>query len=130
MMPFMQHLKVLVADDTSVSRMMLVDALNQIGIRNVALSGDGEQALKSMMASPCHIVLSDFNMPKLDGLQLLKALREYGPTRQTVFILVSGKGDKAIIEEGKKFGLNNFLLKPFTAAALKNCIEAVVGKLV
>ena len=129
-MPYMQHLKVLVADDTSVSRMLLVDSLSQIGIKNVALAGDGEQALKSLMASPCHIVFSDFNMPKLDGLQLLRALREYGPTKQTVFILVTGKGDRALIEEGKKFGLNNFLPKPFTVPALKGCIEAVVGKLV
>ena len=121
-MPYVQHLKVLVADDTSVSRMLLCDGLAQLGIKNVTLAGDGEQALKSMMASPCHIVFSDFNMPKLDGLQLLRSLREYAPTSQTVFILVSGKGDKAIIEQGKKLGLNNFLLKPF--------IEAVAGKLV
>ena len=129
-MPYMQHLKVMVADDTSVSRMLLVDSLSQIGIKNVTLAGDGEQALKSLMASPCHIVFSDFNMLKLDGLQLLRALREYGLTRQTVFILVTGKGDRALIEAGRKFGLNNFLLKPFTVEGLKTCIEAVVGKLV
>lgn len=129
-MPFAQHLKVLVADDTSVSRMLVCDGLNQLGIKNVTLAMDGEQALKSMMASPCHIVFSDFNMPKLDGLQLLKALREYAPTRQAVFILVTGKGDKSLIEEGKKYGLNNFLLKPFTVPQLKGSIEAVCGKLV
>lgn len=129
-MPFMQHLKVMVVDDTSVSRMLLVDSLNEIGIKNIALAGDGEQALNTMMASPCHIVFSDMNMPKLNGLQLLKALREFGPTRQCCFILVTGKGDRAMIEEGKKFGLNNFLAKPFTSATLKAAIEAVVGKLV
>ena len=129
-MPFMQHLKVMVVDDTSVSRMLLVDSLNGIGIKNITLAGDGEQALQLMMASPCHIVFSDMNMPKLNGLQLLKALREYGPTRQCCFILVTGKGDRAMIEEGKKFGLNNFLAKPFTTATLKAAIEAVVGKLV
>ena len=129
-MPFMQHLKVMVVDDTSVSRMLLVDSLNEIGIKNIALAGDGEQALQSMMASPCHIVFSDMNMPKMNGLQLLKALREYGPTRQCCFILVTGKGDRAMIEEGKKFGLNNFLDKPFTATSLRAAIEAVVGKLV
>jgi two-component system chemotaxis response regulator CheY len=129
-MPFMQHLKVMVVDDTSVSRMLLVDSLNEIGIKNIALAGDGEQALQSMMASPCHIVFSDMNMPKMNGLQLLKALREYGPTRQCCFILVTGKGDRAMIEEGKKFGLNNFLAKPFTATSLRAAIEAVVGKLV
>ena len=89
-----------------------------------------EQALQLMMGAPCHIVFSDMNMPKLNGLQLLKALREYAPTRQCCFILVTGKGDRAMIEEGKKYGLNNFLAKPFTTATLKAAIEAVVGKLV
>ncbi|MEY3082234.1 MAG: hypothetical protein RJA94_2219 [Pseudomonadota bacterium] len=129
-MPYMQHLKVMVADDTSVSRMLLVDGLNEIGIKNTVLAADGEQALQLMMSTPCHIVFSDMNMPKLNGLQLLKALREYTPTRQCCFILVTGKGDRAMIEEGKKYGLNNFLAKPFTTATLKAAIEAVVGKLV
>jgi two-component system chemotaxis response regulator CheY len=126
----MQHLKVMVVDDTSVSRMLLVDGLNEIGIKNTVLAADGEQALQLMMAAPCHFVFSDMNMPKLNGLQLLKALREFGPTRQCCFILVTGKGDRAMIEEGKKYGLNNFLAKPFTTATLKAAIEAVVGKLV
>ena len=129
-MPYAKHLKVMVVDDTSVSRMLISDGLATIGIRNVTIAGDGEQALKSMMASPCHMVISDFNMPKLDGLQLLRALREYAPTRQTVFILVTGSGDKALIEQGKKHGLNNFLPKPFTVDGLNSVIEAVIGKLV
>ena len=129
-MPFIQHLKVMVVDDTSVSRMLLVEGLNEIGIKNIVLAADGEQALQLMMGAPCHIVFSDMNMPKLNGLQLLKALREFGPTRQCCFILVTGKGDRAMIEEGKKYGLNNFVAKPFAAANLKAAIEAVVGKLV
>ena len=129
-MPFMQHLKVMVVDDTSVSRMLLVEGLNEIGIKNTVLAADGEQALQLMMQGPCHIVFSDMNMPKLNGLQLLKSLREYAPTRQCCFILVTGKGDRAMIEEGKKYGLNNFLAKPFTTATLKAAIETVVGKLV
>ena len=67
-MPFMQHLKVMVVDDTSVSRMLLVEGLNEIGIKNTVLAADGEQALQLMMAAPCHIVFSDMNMPKLNGL--------------------------------------------------------------
>lgn len=129
-MPFAQHLKVMVVDDTSVSRMLVCDGLNQIGVKNVTIAADGEQALKSMMLSPCHLVVSDYNMPKLDGLQLLRALREYGPTRQVGFILVTGRGDKALIDQGRKFGLNNYLPKPFTTPGLKSAIEAVVGKLV
>lgn len=129
-MAFAQQLKVLVVDDTSVSRMLLVDGLNQIGINNVTMAGDGEQGLKAMMAGPAHLVLSDFNMPKLDGLQFLRALREYAPTRQVGFILVTGRGDKALIDQGRAYGLNNYLPKPFTVPSLKATIEAVVGKLV
>ena len=110
--------------------MLLVDGLNQIGITNVAMAGDGEQGLKAMMAGPSHLVLSDFNMPKLDGLQFLRALREYAPTRQVGFILVTGRGDKALIDQGRAYGLNNYLPKPFTVPSLKATIEAVVGKLV
>lgn len=128
-MPLATQLKVMVVDDTSVSRMLLVDGLTQIGITNVALAKDGEECLKAMMAAPSHLVLSDFNMPKLDGLQLLRALREYTPTKQVGFILVTGRGDKTLIDQARAFGLNNYLPKPFTVPSLKATLEAVVGKL-
>lgn len=128
-MPSMQQLLIMVVDDTSVSRALLTDGLDQIGLKQVKVAKDGEEALKMMVSSPCHLVISDYNMPKVDGLQLLKALRQHGPTSKVGFILVTGKGDKALIDEGKKWGLNNFLAKPFTVPALKACVEAVVGKL-
>ncbi|MEQ1714578.1 MAG: response regulator [Hyphomicrobium sp.] len=128
-MPSMQQLTIIVVDDTSVSRALLTDGLDQIGLKSVKVAKDGEEALKVMMASPCHLVISDYNMPKVDGMQLLRALRSNGPTSKVGFILVTGKGDRALIEEGKKLGLNNFLAKPFSVPALRSCIEAVVGKL-
>ena len=121
-MPAMQQLSILVVDDTSVSRALLTDGLDQV-------AKDGEEGLKMMMTAPCHLVISDFNMPKIDGIQLLRALRQHAPTSKVGFILVTGKGDKALIDEGKKWGLNNFLAKPFSVPQLKTCIEAVVGKL-
>lgn len=129
-MPSMQQLAVMVVDDTSVSRALLTDSLDQIGMKSVKVAKDGEEALKLMIGSPCHLVISDYNMPKMDGLQLLRALRQHGPTSKIGFILVTGKGDRELIEQGKKLGLNNFLAKPFTVPALKSCIEAVVGKLI
>jgi len=128
-MPSAQQLKVLVADDTTVSRMLICDGLWSFGIKDVAVAQDGEQALKSMMASPCHLVISDYNMPKMDGIQLLQALRQYQPTKNVGFILVTGRGDRALIEAGKRFGLNNFLPKPFTNDSLRLCVEQVVGKI-
>jgi two-component system, chemotaxis family, chemotaxis protein CheY len=127
--PFAKHLSVLIVDDTSVSRALICNGLDEVGILNRRIAKDGEEALKSMMATPAHLVISDFNMPKLDGLGLLRALREYAPTRNVGFILVTGSDDRTLIERGRNYGLNNYLPKPFTTQTLRTCIEAVVGKL-
>ena len=120
---------VLVVDDDAAVRYTLRNVLEDAGL-TVDEAEDGEVALAKLAEQSFHLVLTDLRMPKLNGLQLLRALREYQPTRQCCFILVTGKGDRAMIEEGKKYGLNNFLAKPFTTATLKAAIEAVVGKLV
>lgn len=128
-MSFVQHLKVLVVDDTTTSRMLISGALQEMGIRQITLAADGEQALKVMMSTPAHLVISDFNMPKLDGMGLLKALRSYAPTRKTPFIILTGKGDRALVQRAAELGVNNYLTKPFTTASLKQAIEAVIGQL-
>jgi two-component system chemotaxis response regulator CheY len=69
------------------------------------------------------------NMPGLDGLGLLKGLREHKPTSGVGFILVTGSADKTLIERGRAYRLNNYVTKPFTVTSLKGAIEAVVGRL-
>lgn len=128
-MIFKQHFKVLIVDDHRTSRMVICDALGQLGITQISFAVDGEEALKAMMSAPAHMVISDFNMPKLDGLQLLKAIRSYGPTARTPFIILSGHGDKELIQKAAALRVNNFLVKPITVPVLKQAIEAVVGKL-
>ncbi|MGO4832569.1 response regulator [Rhizobiaceae sp. 2RAB30] len=75
-MSLLAQLKILVVDDTTTSRLLLRDALENLGFRQIHVAADGEQALKMMMTAPCHLIISDYNMPKMDGLQLLKAIRE------------------------------------------------------
>ncbi len=128
-MAFKSQLKVMVVDDQRTSRMLIRDALDQIGIQQVVFAVDGEEALKLMMATPCHIIISDFNMPKLDGLQLLKAIRTYPPTKKTPFIILTGRGDKELVQKAAGLGVNNFLVKPITVPVLQKTIEAVVGRL-
>ena len=128
-MSLKDQLRILVVDDTSVSRALICDGLDQLGMKNVSIARDGEEGLVAMRTKPSHLVISDLNMPKLDGLGLLKAVREFEPTKKAGFILVTGRGDNAVIEQGRKYGLNNFLAKPFTVATLKASIEAVVGRL-
>ena len=128
-MSILQKLEIMVVDDTSVSRMLITEALAEIGVKNISMAKDGKQALAALMAKPVHLVISDMNMPGLDGLGLLKALREFKPTSKIGFILLTGSADKSLIERGRQFGLNNFIAKPFSTKAVKAAIEAVVGKL-
>ncbi|WAP67402.1 response regulator [Jiella pelagia] len=128
-MSIANHLKVLIVDDHRTSRMLIRDALEQLGIKQIVFACDGEEALKAMMQTPCHIIISDFNMPKLDGIQLLKAIRSYNPTKKTPFIILTSKGDRDLVMKAAQLGVNNFLAKPITVPVLKKTIEAVVGRL-
>ncbi|ORE94838.1 response regulator receiver protein [Aurantimonas sp. 22II-16-19i] len=109
--------------------MLIRDALEQLGIKQIVFACDGEEALKAMMTTPCHIIISDFNMPKLDGIQLLQAIRSYKKTQKTPFIILTSKGDRDLVMRAAQLGVNNFLAKPITVPVLKKTIEAVVGRL-
>lgn len=128
-MSLKDRLKVLVVDDMSTSRGLITQALDEIGIKNHYAENDGEVAWRSMIARPVHLVLSDYNMPRMDGLQLLRAIRTHKAISKTGFILITGRPDKETIEAGAKLGMNNFVKKPFQPVQLKAAIEKVVGKL-
>lgn len=122
-------LKVLVVDDMSTSRGILLQALDGLGIRNVEYADNGKTAMQRSKELLPHLVISDLYMPELNGLQLLQHIRHNPSTAKTGFILVTGRSDQSVIQTGKKLGMNNFLEKPFTPADMKAAIEAVVGRL-
>lgn len=74
-------------------------------------------------------IISDFNMPEMDGLQFLQAVRAHPTARRTPFIMLTGRGDKELVSKAAQAGVNNYVIKPFTVEMLKKKIEAVVGKL-
>lgn len=123
------QLRVLIVDDMSTSRGLIAQALDAMGVRQVSTSDSGKSALGFLEKTAVHLVISDFNMPGMNGLQFLHALRVGSRTKGVGFILITGKADREIIEGGKKLGMNNFLNKPFQPADLKACIESVVGPL-
>lgn len=128
-MAIRDQIKILVVDDMSTSRGLIVQALEGFGVKNVATVENGDSAVRSISANPVHIVISDYNMPGMDGLHLLQRLRSSDVTKGIGFILITGRTEKKIIELGRKLGMNNFLKKPFEPSELRSCIEAVVGPL-
>lgn len=123
------RLSVLVVDDMSVSRGLIIQALEDLGIRQVDFCVDGESAFKKLALQPVHLVISDYNMPGANGLQLLAGLRKYKTTQKIGFILITGTATQQIIDQGNQLGMNNYLKKPFSTPDLKACIERVVGPL-
>jgi two-component system chemotaxis response regulator CheY len=128
-MPAASAIRVLVVDDQLTMRSLIRATLQQIGFSDIVDAPDGEEGFKSLLERPAHLVLSDFNMPKLDGLALLRAIRSHEPLRKTAFIMLTGRADKELVQRAAQFGVNNYIAKPFTAAALKQKIEEVFGAL-
>jgi len=128
-MSLKSSLRVMIVDDMGVSRGLLVQAIEEIGIWKNQAENDGRAALQKLIADPVHLVLSDYNMPGMDGLELLQALRQNKSTSRIGFILVTGSPTPEMVAKGKALGLNNIIKKPFSTASLKQCIESVVGRL-
>lgn len=128
-MSLKESLRIMVVDDMATSRGLITQALDEIGVKTYLTENDGRRALERMATNPVHLVLSDYNMPGLDGLGLLKAVRTQPATQKIGFILVTGKPTPEIVAQAKQLGLNNMIKKPFTSASMKQCIESVVGRL-
>jgi two-component system chemotaxis response regulator CheY len=129
-MPSAAAITCLVVDDQLTMRSLIRASLQQIGIKEVREANDGEEGLRALAANPAHLVISDFNMPKLDGLGLLRAIRSYPPVKDTAFIMLTGRADLELVARARQFGVNNYLVKPFTTQGLKVKIEEVFGALV
>lgn len=128
-MALRDQLHIMVVDDMSTSRGLITQALDSFGVRNVFTADNGKQALQALAVKPVHLVISDYNMPEMDGLNLLHNLRATARTKSIGFILITGRAERQIIDHGKKLGMNNYLKKPFEPNHLRSCIEQVVGRL-
>jgi two-component system, chemotaxis family, chemotaxis protein CheY len=118
-----------VVDDQLTMRALVRSALQEIGVKDIADANDGEEGFKALITRPAHLVISDYNMPKLDGLGFLRAIRSQEEMRKTAFIMLTGRADKELVQRAMQFGVNNYITKPFSPLALRQKIEEVFGPL-
>ena len=128
-MPAAASLKVLIVDDQQTMRSLVRNGLREIGVTEHREAVDGEDGLRQLLSAPVNLVISDYNMPKLDGLGLLRAIRATPQLRNTGFIMLTGRADGDLVKRAVQFGVNNYLVKPFTVATLRQKIEGVYGAL-
>ena len=128
-MSLKDSIRIMVIDDMSISRALITQSLEEIGVQNIGTESDPKAALGKLAAQPVHLVISDMNMPGMSGLDLLGALRNNRSTQKIGFILITGTPSPDILKRGQELGVNNLVKKPFTTITLKSAIERVVGKL-
>ncbi|MGA2893987.1 MAG: response regulator [Xanthobacteraceae bacterium] len=128
-MPNAAALKVLVVDDQFSVRQMTRLALEKIGVRLIHEAENGQTAFATAVAQPLDLIISDFNMPEMDGIGLLRAVRGHQAIRKLPFILITGRGDRELVVKAAQAGVNNYVVKPFDEATLRQKMEAVLGRI-
>ena len=120
-----QNMKILTVDDFSTMRRIIRNMLRQLGYNNVVEAEDGAEALSLLHREKVDFVISDWNMPHMNGLDLLKAIRADANLKPLPVLLVTAEALKENVVEALKAGVNNYVVKPFTAETLKEKIDAI-----
>ncbi len=119
------NIKILTVDDMSTMRKIIRTILSQLGYNNVEEAGDGKEALFKLKATKFDLVLLDWNMPQMDGITLLKEIRNDPQLKDVPVIMVTAEAKKENVLAAIQAGANNYIVKPFTPEVLKEKIEKV-----
>jgi two-component system chemotaxis response regulator CheY len=120
---------VLVVDDYNTMRRILRNLLSQIGFSNVEEAEDGSAGLRKLRERSFGLVISDWNMAPMSGLEFLKEVRSDGALKDMPFIMITAESKTENVVAAKEAGVSNYIVKPFNADTLKKKIEAVLGDL-
>ena len=120
----------LIVDDSTAIRKILLRVLNQTGLAlgQVHEAGDGKQALEVMALHEISLVLSDINMPNMDGLEFLRALRASERWRTVPVVMITTEGGQAKVQEAIELGAASYVRKPFSADLLRDKLAALLSQ--
>ncbi|MDX1922776.1 MAG: response regulator [Alphaproteobacteria bacterium] len=121
-------MNVLIVDDYKTMLRIVNNLLKQLGFKNVYEATDGGMALSMMREKDYGLVISDWNMEPMTGLQLLKEVRADAKLKATPFIMVTAESKTENVVAAKQAGVNNYIVKPFNAETLKSKIVTVLGQ--
>lgn len=122
-------IKILVVDDFSTMRRIVKNILKQLGYENIEEAEDGAQAFNKLKTGNFGFIISDWNMPNMDGLELLKKVRTDPELKGLPFLMVTAEAEKNKVIEAIKAGVSNYIVKPFTAEVLKEKMDRIFEKL-
>ena len=120
-------MKILVVDDYKTMLKIISNLLQQVGFNKIDTALDGGEALRKLHRDSFDLVISDWNMAPMTGLDLLRQVRADRKLRKTPFIMVTAESKTENVVVAKQAGVNNYIVKPFTAQILKQKLVSVLG---
>ena len=128
-MPSLDHvsrnMKILVVDDFSTMRRIVKNILHQLGFSNIEEAEDGKVALNRLKQGGVEFVISDWNMPNMMGIDLLRQVRSDDGLKSLPFLMVTAESQKENVIEAVQAGVSNYIVKPFTAETLEQKLELI-----
>lgn len=121
-------MKFLVVDDFSTMRRILKNLLNELGYTNIAVANDGSTALPILQQDSVDFLVTDWDMPGMSGIELLKSVRADQQLKNMPILMVTAEAQREQIIEAAKAGVNGYIVKPFTAEILKEKIEKILAE--
>jgi two-component system, chemotaxis family, chemotaxis protein CheY len=122
-------MKILVVDDFSTMRRIVKNVLKQLGYQNIEEAENGDQAFNLLQGGDFEFVVCDWNMPVMNGLELLIKLRSDARLKAIPFLMVTAEAEKEKVIAAVKAGVNNYVVKPFTPEIMKGKIDKIFDKI-
>ncbi|NBB86377.1 MAG: response regulator [Bacteroidetes bacterium] len=119
-------MKFLVVDDSPTMRRIVTNALREIGYDDVEEAGDGEEALKTLNADTFDFLVTDWNMPNMNGLELTQTVRQHDTYHEMPILMVTTRGMKEDVVAAMQAKVNNYVVKPFTPEVLREKIDMIL----
>jgi len=123
-----KNMPILIVDDYKTMLRIIRNLLKQIGFSNVEEATDGTAALQKLRESSFKLVISDWNMEPMTGIELLREVREDADLKSIPFIMVTAESKTENVVIAKEAGVSNYIVKPFNAATLKSKLVGVLGE--
>lgn len=118
---------VLVVDDFATMRRIVKNILRQLGFENIIEADDGTTALDALKKNKIDLIVSDWNMPKMTGLELLKTVRASDEYKDVPFLMVTAETQKQNVLDAVQAGVSNYVVKPFTAEQISDKLQKIYG---
>ncbi len=119
------NMTVMIVDDFATMRRIVKNILTQLGFKNFVEADDGSVAWEMLQKNPADFIVSDWNMPKMTGIELLKKVRADENLKDIPFLMVTAEAQKENIVEAVKARVSNYIVKPFTPETLGEKIEKI-----